>query len=79
MIAKVTSTAFLLFKMVANIYNPFSVKTLGCTRDLLENFVVEIFDRKNATSFGVSSNIYSLGNLLGLLRTASLMRLVSTP
>jgi hypothetical protein len=47
--------------------------------DLLENFVVEIFDRKYATSFGVSSNIYSLGNLLGLLRTGSLMRLASTP
>lgn len=40
----------MLFKIVANIYNPFSVKTLGSDRLLEESFVDENFDRKAAAS-----------------------------
>ena len=35
-----------LLRIVANIYNPFSVKALGKTRDLERLFAVKIFDRK---------------------------------
>lgn len=49
-IANVTFNALLLFKIVANIYNPFSVKTLGSDRLLEESFVDENFDRKTAAS-----------------------------
>ena len=45
-IANVTSTDFLLLGMVANIYNPFSVNTLGKYLFLFDTFAVENFDRK---------------------------------
>lgn len=56
-IANVTFSAFLLFKIVASIYNPFSVKTLGSTLLLEETFVVENFDRKTSDSSEDKTNI----------------------
>ena len=49
--------ARLLFKMVASIYKPFSVNTLGIVRLLVETFVDEIFDRKSPNSSEVNVNI----------------------
>ena len=47
MIAKVVFTAILLFKIVASMYSPFSVNTLGIALLFEEKFADEIFDRKN--------------------------------
>ena len=44
--ANVTETAIGLFSIVASIYNPFSVNTLGIVLFFAEMFVVEIFVRK---------------------------------
>lgn len=52
--------ACLLLSIVANIYNPFSVKALGSTRDFGEMFAVESFDRKQAT-FSVATIFIKLG------------------
>ena len=48
------SVALLLFKIVASIYNPFSVKTLGRVLLLVDHFAVENFDRKTADSSKVN-------------------------
>ena len=51
----------------------------GETRLFDDNFADGKFDRKSDVSTSVSSNMYSGGNLAGLLRTASFIRFVSTP
>lgn len=56
-IANVTFTAFLLFSIVANIYNPLSVNTAGKTRLLDDIFAVGFFDRKNIISSRVNRNM----------------------
>jgi len=75
-IAKVVCTASLLFKIVANIYKPFSLKALGvylvCCPRLLSS-KVEIFDFIDFHSLLFNSKKYPLGNLSGLFFTASLI------
>ena len=70
MIARVACVACGLFRIVASIYNPFSVNALGRTRVLGDRFAVKIFDRKSVNSCLSSSSTYPLGNFSGLLRTA---------
>lgn len=53
----VTSSARLLFKIVASIYNPFSVKTLVAVLFFVETFVDENFDRKSVNSSSVNLNM----------------------
>ncbi len=55
--ANVTFNALLLFRIVASIYNPFSVKTFGSILLLEETFVVENFDRKISDSSDDKTNI----------------------
>ena len=71
--AMVVSTAFLLFRIVASMYKPFSVKATGKT--------VECFNLLNRSKFLTSSNfssfvvsiIYLSENLSGLFFTAWLI------
>ena len=77
-IASVVCTACSLFRMVASMYSPRSVKTFGVYL-LPPQLEVENFDFKFSDSSSVISSRYPSGNLSGLFLTASLMRLVFTP
>ena len=55
MIAIVAAVACGDFSIVANMYRPFSVKTLVVLRLFGETFVVKIFDRKSRNSLLVNS------------------------
>ena len=74
----VVAVASGLRRIVANMYNPFSVKALGKVL-VLEKFVVEKFHRKSSNSNGLSSKTYPSGNLSGLFLTDLLMSRVATP
>ncbi len=78
MIEIVVFVAISLFKIVASMYNPFSVKAFGGL--IFPPFIeVENFDFIGSHSLTVNSIRYPSGNLSGLFLTASLILLVSTP
>jgi hypothetical protein len=77
-IASVVFTAILLFKMVASMYNPLSVKAFG-VHLFPFHLEVDIFDLKFKDSSSVISSKYPSMNQSGLFLTASLIRLVSRP
>ena len=77
-IASVVCTACSLFRMVASMYSPRSVKTFGVYL-LPPQLEVENFDFKFSDSSSVISSKYPSGNLSGLFLTALLLRLVSYP
>ena len=76
--ARVVRGACSLFRMVASMYNPRSVKAKGSL--VLPPFIeVANYDFNPYHSVLVNQIIYSCGNFPGFRVTASFIRLVSTP
>ena len=55
--AKVAEVARSLFRTVASIYKPFSVKAFVAVLLFGDTFVVEIFDRKSRNSLSVNREL----------------------